>query len=90
MPRYYRPVIDYWSKVIEGIEKEIISEGVLYEMFWPKTQESCHLQSTTMNLQQGAERFLGLEELNDHFCGPQRDRPREEFDPMSDVHQGDE
>ena len=62
----------------------------MYEMFWPKTQEYCHLQSTTVNLQQqGAERFLGLEELNDHFCGPQRDRPREEFDPMSDVHQGD-
>ena len=91
VPRYYRPVIDYWSKVIEEIGKEIISEGVLYEMFWPKTQEYCHLQSTTMNLQQqgGAESFLGLEELNDHFCGPQRDRPREEFDPMSDVHQGD-
>ena len=31
--RYYRPVIDYWSKVIEEIGKPIISEGNLYEMF---------------------------------------------------------
>ena len=41
------------------------------------------------NCQLESESFLGPEELNDHFCGPQRERPREESDPMSDVQQGD-
>ena len=39
VPGYYRPVIDYWSKMIEEIGKEIISETIMYENFWPKTQE---------------------------------------------------
>ena len=76
--------------MIEEIGKEIISDSIMYEKFWPKTQEYHQLQSNTMmNCQQESERFLGLEELNDHFCGPQRERPRKEFDPMTDVQQGD-
>ena len=35
------------------------------------------------------DRFLGIEELNEHYCGPQCEKPRDEFNPMTDVKQGD-
>ena len=58
----------------------------MYEKFWPKIQEYHQLQSNTIiKRQQESKIFLGLEESNDHFCGPQRERPREVFDPMFDV-----
>ena len=87
VPRYYRPVIDYWSNVIQELGKPILSEANTFEDFWPKTQGSHQLDD--MNIRQEVERFIGLEEYNDHFCGPQREKPREEFNPMVDVRQGD-
>ena len=33
--------------------------------------------------------FLGYEEYNDHYCGPRGEKPREEFNPILDVKQGD-
>ena len=87
VPRYYRPVIDYWSNVIEELGKPIRSEAIFFDDFWPKTQGSHQLDD--MNTHQAVETFIGIEEHNEHYCGPQRERPREEFNPMLDVNQGD-
>ena len=42
-----------------------------------------------MNVEQlQTQRFLGIEEHNDHYCGPARDKPREAFNPLLHVQQG--
>ena len=88
MPRYYRRVIDYWSNVIQELGRPILSEEMLYyEDFWPKSRGSHQLDD--MIIQQEVERFIGIEEYNNHYCGPQREKPREEFNPLVDVHKGD-
>ena len=87
MVQVCQDIIDYWSNVIQELGKPILSEANTFEDFWPKTQGSHQLDD--MNIRQEVERFIGLEEYNDHFCGPQREKPREEFNPMVDVRQGD-
>ena len=35
------------------------------------------------------DRFLGIEQLNEHYCGPQCEKPRDGFNSLIDVKQGD-
>ena len=68
VPRYYCPVIGYWSNVIEELGKPIQSEERIYTSFWPKSEGSHQLDD--MNVEQlETQRFLGIEEHNDHYCG---------------------
>ena len=70
VPRYYRPVIDYWSNVIQELGRPILSEEMFYyEDFCPKSQGSHKVDD--MNIQQEVERFIGIEEYNHHYCGSQ-------------------
>ena len=85
--RYYRLVIDYWSNVIEELGKPIHSEGRNYTNFWPKSEGSHQLDDMNVDQLQ-TQRFLGIEEHNDHYCGPARDKPREAFNPLLHVQQG--
>ena len=86
-PRYYRPVIDYWNNVIQELGKPSISGYALYKDFWPQTQGSHQFDDVDAHMQ--PDRFLGIEELNEHYCGPQCEKPKDEFNPMTDVKQGD-
>ena len=68
MPRYYSPMIDYWSNVIKELGKPMQSKVRMYTDFWPK-YEGYH-QLDDMNVEQlQAQRFLGIKEHNDHYCG---------------------
>ena len=69
--RYSRPVIDYWSNVIEEIRKEIVSEAILFGNFGQKLMNVINYKAHYGECSARSIKILGLEELNDHFCGPQ-------------------
>ena len=82
--KFITPVIEYWKTMINSLQTSNVQEDTLFMDFWPKTQGD-----TTFQDADDVDDFLGLEELNDHYCGPLSKRPKDAFQPMVDVKKGD-
>ena len=82
---YIKPVIEYWEDMIKALsEPNIQSQSIMSQSFWPQMNHEIEQDSNT-----NKEDFMGLKALEDHFCGPQNKRPKDAFQPLVDVTNGD-
>ncbi len=82
--KFIMPVIEYWKNMVHALQIPNVHEETTFVEFWPQTQGDTI--STELD---DADDFGGLEELNDHYCGPLSKRPKNAFQPMVDVRKGD-
>ena len=60
--------------MIQELRKPNVQGGLgVYEFF-------CHIHIGDTDYE-----FLGVRELDDHYCGPSRNKPKESFKPMVNV-----
>ena len=81
VPQYQRPMIDHLDSVVKERRKPIASEIGVYASFWPRSEGAN--QVNTLEAELHFEPFVGYEAYNNHYCGPQGEKPREEFNPIS-------
>lgn len=77
-------VIDYWKIMLDVLQAPNFQEERVFMDFWPRTHGDTVFQDID-----DVDDFIGLEELNDHYCGPLSKRPKDAFQPMIDVKKDD-
>ena len=82
--KFIMPVIDYWKEMILSLQTPNVHEDTIFMDFWPKTQGD--IMCSKMD---DLDDFGGLEEMNEHYCGPLRKQPKDAFQPMVHVKKGD-
>ena len=59
----------------------------MYAGFWRRSEGAN--QVNTLEAELNLKPFMGYEAYIKHHCGPQEEKPREEFNPISNFRKGD-
>ena len=80
------PIVEYWEQMIIALKTPCMEQEHAFYDFWPR--------SLPLPIDAGLEDALvdendfGMEDNEDHYCGSAQNKPREEFNPHTDVSKG--